>query len=214
MSMNIFYKRLNNNALKKFFLLTIVMLLVACASAPPQRVDNLCSIFKEKSSWFKDAKKAEKNWQSPIPTMMAIMHQESRFRATAKPARTKILWVIPWSRPSNAYGYPQALDATWDWYRKSTGSWGADRDDFGDAIDFIGWYNNQTHRVNRVGRDDTYSLYLAYHEGHGGFKRQTYQSKNWLKKVANKVSNRANMYKKQLQGCEKKLNKGFSFWPF
>lgn len=214
MSMNIFYKHSNNKALKKFFLLTIVILLAACASSPPQQVDNLCGIFEEKSRWFKDAKKAEKNWQSPIPTMMAIMHQESRFRATAKPARTKILWVIPWSRPSNAYGYPQALDATWDWYRKSTGSWGADRDNFGDAIDFIGWYNGQTYKVNRVRRDDTYSLYLAYHEGHGGFKRKTYQSKSWLKEVANKVSSRANMYKKQLQGCEKKLNKGFFLWPF
>ncbi|MFT6388625.1 MAG: hypothetical protein ACJAUP_002008 [Cellvibrionaceae bacterium] len=214
MRIETFYKLLINNLFKKPLLLSIITLLAACASSPPQQVDNICGILEEKGGWFKDAKRAEKNWQSPIPTMMAIMHQESRFRATAKPARKKILWIIPWSRPSNAYGYPQALDGTWNWYRKSTGSWGADRDDFGDAIDFIGWYNAQTHKVNRVRREDTYSMYLAYHEGHGGFKRKTYQSKTWLKRVANKVSSRAQTYKKQLQGCEKKLDKGFSLWPF
>ncbi|MGH1440670.1 MAG: transglycosylase SLT domain-containing protein [Cellvibrionaceae bacterium] len=200
--------------IKCLLLLACVSILSACTTSPPRQLNNVCSIFEEKGRWYKDAKKAEENWRSPIPTMMAIMHQESRFRAKAKPPRTKILWVIPWTRPSNAYGYPQALDSTWSWYRKSTGNWGADRDDFGDAIDFIGWYNAQTHKVNRVRLDDTYRLYLAYHEGHGGFKRKTYQSKAWLKTVANKVAHRATNYKKQLQGCEKKLSKGFSLWPF
>jgi hypothetical protein len=30
---------------------------VACASAPPQNVENICAIFKEKKSWYKAAKK-------------------------------------------------------------------------------------------------------------------------------------------------------------
>jgi len=201
-------------SLKYLLLLLCLFTLSACTTSPPRQTNNVCSLFEEKSRWYKEAKKAEKNWRSPIPIMMAIMHQESRFRAKAKPARSKLLWVIPWTRPSNAYGYPQALNSTWDWYRKSTGNWGADRDDFGDAIDFIGWYNDQTHKVNRVKRDDTYRLYLAYHEGHGGFKRRTYKSKAWLKTVASKVKRKAATYKRQLQGCEQDLSKGFSLWPF
>lgn len=206
---------MNNRLIKKpFLLLLLVVALSACVSSPPRQVDNLCSIFSEKRSWYKKAKRVEKKWRSPIPTMMAMMHQESRFRAKARPPRSKILWVIPWTRPSDAYGYPQALDSTWKWYQKSTGNWRADRDDFGDAINFIGWYNAQTHKLNRVGMADTYNLYLAYHEGHGGYKRKTYRSKKWLRPVAQKVASKAQAYKKQLQGCEKKLNKGFSLWPF
>ena len=41
---------------------------------------------------------------------------------------------------SSAYGYAQALEGTWDDYRKDTGRRGADRDDFADSSDFIGWY--------------------------------------------------------------------------
>jgi len=64
--------------------------------------------------------------------------------------------------------------------------------------------------------NDTYNLYLAYHEGHGGFKRRTYNKKGWLKSVASKVARRANNYSTQLQKCEKRLRSsgGFSLWPF
>jgi hypothetical protein len=33
--------------------------------------------------------------------MMAIIHQESKFDPSARPQRTKLLWVIPWTRPSS-----------------------------------------------------------------------------------------------------------------
>lgn len=192
-----------------------LFIVAGCATSPPARVDNICSIFQEKRSWYKKAKKSEKRWGSPISTMMAIMHQESRFRAKAKPPRTKILWVIPGPRKSDAYGYPQAKDSTWAWYKKSSGNRGADRDKFGDAIDFIGWYNAQTRQRNGVALNDTYRLYLAYHEGHGGFNRGTYAKKRWLTDVANRVARRANRYQQQLQGCERRLpTGGFSLWPF
>ncbi|MGH1485977.1 MAG: transglycosylase SLT domain-containing protein [Cellvibrionaceae bacterium] len=202
--------------MKALLITAVLCLLVSgCVTSPPQQVGNICSIFDEKSRWYKKAKKSEKRWGSPISTMMAMMHQESRFRAKAKPPRTKILWIIPGPRKSDAYGYPQAKDSTWAWYKKSSGNRGADRDDFGDAIDFIGWYNVQTNKKNRVSLDNTRNLYLAYHEGHGGYARATYRKKGWLVNVANKVDRRATTYKQQLQGCEKRLNRsGFSLWPF
>ena len=196
-------------------MLTLVVIMFAsCATSPPRQVDNVCDIFGDKSKWYKKAKKAQKRWGSPIPTMMAMMYQESRFQAKAKPPRTKILWVIPGPRKSDAYGYSQAKDSTWNWYIKNSGNRGADRDDFGDAIDFIGWYNSITREKNSVRLDDTYSLYLAYHEGHGGFARGTYKKKGWLTDVASKVSRRASAYSGQLKTCEKRLNRGFNFWPF
>jgi hypothetical protein len=197
-------------------LVGVLLLLSACATSPPRQVDNICSIFTEKAGWYDAAKKAEKRWGSSIPSMMAFMHQESRFKATAKPPRDKIFGFIPGPRKSSAYGYPQAQTSTWKWYEKDSGRWGADRDDFQDAIDFIGWYNTKTKKINGVSLSNTYSLYLAYHEGHGGFKKKSYNKKDWLKKVAKKVASRKAIYSKQLKTCGKRLENGsgFSLWPF
>jgi hypothetical protein len=124
------------------------------------------------------------------------------------------LGFIPWTRPSDAYGYSQALDSTWEAYQRSAGRLGADRDDFADSIDFIGWYNQQSHLRNGIARGDTYRLYLAYHEGHGGFSRGSFRNKQWLMDVAGKVQRRAASYQSQLQGCEEDLkDRGwFSGW--
>lgn len=191
-----------------------VVALSGCASTPPKYQDNLCHIFDEKDDWYEAAYKAQRRWGSPIPVMMAMMHQESRFVSKAKPPRSKILWVIPGPRPSSSYGYAQAKDETWDWYKDKSGNWGADRDEFADAIDFVGWYNQQTAKQSGVAAHDTYRLYLAYHEGHGGFKRGSFNGKAWLKKVAKKVSTRAQRYATQLKQCESRLDKGAWWWPF
>ena len=52
--------------------------------------DNICLIFAEKADWFDDAARAER-WDIPIPVLMAIMYQESSFRAKAKPPRLRSL---------------------------------------------------------------------------------------------------------------------------
>lgn len=189
------------------------LLVSSCVTSPPKRTDDICAIFKEKRSWYKQAQKAAKRWDSNIPTIMAIIHQESGFVGNARPPRRKILWVIPGPRLSDAYGYPQAKDATWEWYQRSTGRWGADRRDFGDAADFVGWYNSQSRKRNGIAAHDVYSLYLAYHEGHGGFVRHSYEKKPWLKNVARKVQQRSARYQQQLLSCEAELQKS-RWWPF
>jgi len=196
--------------------LVVLALLAACATAPPRDPDNLCAIFRDKGGWYDDAADASKRWGSPVPVLMAIMHQESRFVARAKPPRKKIFGFIPGPRPSDSYGYSQALKSTWRAYERSAGNYGADRDDFGDAIDFIGWYNHQSRRRNGIRADDAYRLYLAYHEGHGGFARGSFRSKDWLLAVARKVERRAGLYGGQLAACEEELqDDGWLFgWLF
>lgn len=186
-------------------LILLALLLTGCASAPPENREDVCDIFKEKRGWYKEARKSSKRWGAPIPVMMSFVYQESGFRAGAKPPRRKILWVIPGPRPASAKGYSQAIDETWSEYKKATGRWVASRGNFGDAIDFVGWYIDQSHRVNRVPKHDAYYGYLAYHEGQGGFARQTYKNKNWLLDAANQVSRRSEHYSAQLKGCEKSL---------
>jgi hypothetical protein len=185
--------------------LLAALLLAGCATSPPSNVDNVCAIFREKDGWYDHAADASRRWNSPIPVMMAIMHQESRFDAKAKPPRRRILGIIPGTRPSDSYGYSQALKSTWKSYQRSAGNRGADRDDFADSIDFIGWYNDQSHRRSGISRNDPYRLYLAYHEGHGGYNRGSYRSKSWLQSVARKVEQRASSYNAQLRRCEEDL---------
>jgi hypothetical protein len=193
-------------------LLLCVMLLSACTTPQPRDVNDICAIFKEKDDWYDDAADASEEWGSPIPVMMAIMYQESRFQAKAKPPRKKILGFIPGPRPSSAYGYSQAKKSTWKDYKHSAGRYGADRDDFADAIDFVGWYNYQSYKRSKISRQDTYALYLAYHEGHGGYNRRTYRKKKWLMDVARKVERKANTYQQQLNGCEEQLKSGGWFF--
>lgn len=188
--------------------------LSACSSSPPRNTNDSCSIFKQKDGWYRDAYKSYKRWGVPVNVQLAIIHQESRFEEDAKPARRKLLWVIPWKRKSSAYGYGQVLDGTWKQYQKSAGRRWADRDDFGDVTDFIGWYVNKSHRELGISKSDAYSQYLAYHEGQQGFKRKTYAKKGWLIKVARKVGARSKTYQAQLKRCQSSLDKGWSLWPF
>ena len=193
-------------------MLSCAIMLAGCTASQPKDTNDICAIFKEKDDWYDDAADARDEWGSPIPVMMAIMYQESRFQAKAKPPRKKILGFIPGPRPSSAYGYSQAKKSTWKDYKRSAGRYGSDRDDFADAIDFVGWYNFQSHTRSGISRKDTYRLYLAYHEGHGGYNRGTYRKKKWLMDVARKVERRANTYQKQLVGCEEDLSSGGWFF--
>lgn len=182
-----------------------VMSLVGCVTPPPSDVNHVCKIFKQYPRWYQDTKAVQRKWKVPISVQMAIIHQESKFNARAKPERTKLLWVIPWTRPSTAYGYTQALKGTWAEYKKSHGALFSARDDFGDGVDFIGWYADMAHRKAGISKYDAYALYLAYHEGIGGYQRQTYLKKKWLMAVARKVKTRANIYQSQLASCQSSL---------
>lgn len=194
-------------------ILLSVGLFFGTGSTSPKNVDNLCKLFAEKPSWYRNAQKSAKQWNSTVPIIMAIIHQESRFVHDAKPPRRKILWVIPGPRLSGAYGYAQALDSTWEWYIRDTGYWSANRRNFSDAVDFVGWYNHKSHRLAHISKLDPYNLYLAYHDGQGGFIRKTYASKKWLLNVAKQVERRAQRYEAQLQTCQAELQKK-PWWLF
>jgi hypothetical protein len=208
--------RPENAIAQRFFaaLLCAAWLVVsaACATTPPANVEDICAIFDEKGSWYKAARKSQKKWGTPIHVQMSIMRQESSFKFNARPPRGKLLGFIPWKRPSDAYGYAQVLDSTWKWYRDDTGSRFADRDDFGDAIDFVGWYTSLSQRTLGISKWDPYNQYLAYHEGHGGWKKKSYRKKRWLTDTARKVEYRAKEWGAQLKRCEADLDKGW--WIF
>ena len=187
------------------FALTLVG--VGCASRPPADPENVCYIFEEKRGWYKASRAAEARWSVPIPVMMSFLYQESAFRAKAKPPRKWYFGFIPGPRPSDAYGYSQAKDDAWAWYQEQTGNRFADRDDFADAIDFIGWYNDRSHKRLKLRKNDAYRLYLAYYNGHTGYSQGRWRKSSTIKGYAKKAATQASLYKKQLQKCRGKSKK-------
>ncbi|AQV01108.1 hypothetical protein B2D07_10230 [Desulfococcus multivorans] len=187
-----------------------------CATHPPRHTRNLCDIFRERPEWYDDAAAAGERWGIPIPVIMAIIDRESGFRADAKPPRTTCLFIFPGPRPSSAYGYPQALDATWNEYQSQAGSRFADRDDFGDAVDFVGWYCRLSRIRCGISNSDAYHLYIAYHEGHAGYNRGSWRKKPGLKRIAGSVRRRSLQYRQQLSSCEGEFKRrsGCCLWPF
>lgn len=182
-------------------LLVVALLINSCANTPPQNPDSLCAILKEKRRWSKALALAIRNHGGSPGAVMATIFQESSFRHDAKPPRTRVMGFIPGPRISRVYGYAQAAPTTWAAYRDATGNLRARRDNFTDAVDFVAWYHAQTHRRNRVARNNYEHLYYAYHEGHGGYQRRTYLAKAWLIQTARRVAQRAQRYEGQLRYC-------------
>ncbi|QUJ76480.1 lytic transglycosylase [Sulfitobacter albidus] len=182
----------------------IVLLLASCggsSSTPPRDLDNACTILKQRPNYHRAFKNVERKWGVPIHVQMATIHQESKFVSDARTPFRYVLGVIPMGRQSSAFGYSQALDATWDEYRADQGRRSAKRDDIRDATDFMGWYMNISRERNGIPLTDARNQYLAYHEGHTGFSRASYNRKPWLVGVSSKVAARSLMYRDQIAAC-------------
>lgn len=186
-----------------------IALLAGCVASQPRNAGNVCAIFEERRSWYKAAKASSQRWNIPISVNMAMIYQESSFRARAKPERNRILWIIPGPRPSSAFGYAQALDSTWADYETQSGNNRASRSDFKDAVDFVAWYNAFSRRASNISSNDARSLYLAYHEGNAGFQRGTHSDKRWLLDAAANVQANANRFASQLDSCRSDLEKNW-----
>ncbi|WP_438975669.1 transglycosylase SLT domain-containing protein [Roseicyclus sp.] len=184
----------------------LTLLVAGCGSSgarhsAPRNLDNACRLSAERPQYLRAMQRTERRWGVPVHVQMATFHQESRFVGNARPPHRYALGIIPMGRVSSAYGYSQALDGTWDDYRRATGRRFARRTDIDDAADFMGWYMNRTRDRNGVALTDARNQYLAYHEGHTGFARGSHNSKRWLLTVADRVADRAEMYRTQLASC-------------
>ncbi len=185
----------------------LALVLASCGggrSAPPRQLENACTISRDRPHYARAFKATQRKWGVPVAVQMATIYQESKFRSDARTPFRYALGIIPMGRQSSAFGYSQALDGTWDEYRRETGKRGARRNDIRDASDFIGWYMNKSKEKNGISLSDARNQYLAYHEGHTGYARGTYRSKSWLLRVAGEVETRAVLYQSQLSRCRRR----------
>lgn len=182
----------------------LLVFLAACGGgnySAPRNLDDACALSRERPEYFRAMQQAERRWNVPTHVQMAIIHQESKFVGDARTPFRYALGIIPMGRQSSAYGYAQALDGTWDDYRRETGNRRAQRDRIDDATDFMGWYMNRTVEKNGVPLWDAQNQYLAYHEGHAGYSRGSHNQKAWLMRVAGEVGVRSELYRAQLAAC-------------
>jgi hypothetical protein len=193
----------------------MVIALAGCASVPPKRQDNLCTIFGQYPEWYDAAKESQSRWGTPPHILMAFVKQESAFRHDAKPPWDWFLF-IPLGRKSSAEGYAQAKDEAWEEYEDETGGFFKSRSAMEDALDFIGWYNYKSSKDLGISKWDPKRLYLAYHEGRGGYARGSYKKKPKVVRIANRVDWQARQYGAQLRQCEDrfKCRHWYQIWPF
>lgn len=189
-----------------FRAMILLALLGSCGSrdfSAPRNLDNACSIVSERPAYLRAFKATQRKWGVPVPVLMAIIYQESKFIGDNRTPHQYALGVIPIGRQSSAFGYSQALDGTWKEYQRDEGGARARRDNIKDATDFMGWYMAQTTKETGVALNSTRNQYLAYHDGRSGYMRGTWRSKSWLVRIANEVDTRAVMYDAQLRACRK-----------
>ena len=184
--------------------LALLFSLVACSSSsdPPSDISNACSIVQERDGWYKAARRSAKKWKVPTPVILAIIWRESQFVSEARTPRKFALGVVPWGRQSSAYGFAQAIDGTWEWYQKDQNASSADRNDFGDAADFVGWYMDRTRKQLGIAPQDARNHYLAYHEGHGGYRTGKWRNKKFLVRASKQVEQISRVYDAQLRSCD------------
>ena len=178
------------------------------SSSLPANPRDVCSIFAERTSWYRAARAAVAN---PIALNMASIYQEFSFRAwaQARPERERFMWVFPGARPSSAFGYAQALESTWQGYRLQSGNVSASRSDFADAVDFIAWYNANFRRISGIERTDSRAFYYGYHEGNADFQRGNYLRMRWLIQTADQVQQKPEKFSRQLDLCRLELEKSW-----
>ena len=203
------------------FVRTVLLVLAlvwvsGCSQAPPpQRQRDICQVFAQYPDWYDYARKSQQKWGTPVNVLMAFVHHESSYRSHAKPPRRWFLF-IPLGRPSSAKGYAQAQNPVWSEYQAERGRLFRSRSDMEDALDFIGWYNHKTWRQLGISRTDAERLYLAYHEGRGGYRRGTWKKKPQVQRTARSVAATAGRYRSQLAQCESRFrcDSWYQVWPF
>lgn len=181
-----------------FCLVSVLLCFLSPVSKIAASGQSICDLFQRYPHWRAATASVEKRWHIPVALQMAIVWQESRFHAHARP------YHLTWAgrRPaSSARGYAQALNGTWRQYLKETGQIAADRASFKSSVDFIGWYLAGAKRALSLNNSQAAALYLAYHEGVSGYRKGHYRSQPALMRTARQVAAQAVRYHVALRVC-------------
>ena len=193
--------------LKNNFIYFVIFFFLSSCSSVPKYPANACKIFGEKYLWYKHAKKSSEVYHVQIHIILAFVNKESGFNRFAKPPRKKLFKIIPYKRESSSLGYSQSIKKSWKAFKTETNSPLALRTRFKDSVNFIGWYINKTNKINKIPLNDAYRQYLNYYLGWGAYAKQAYRTNKKAIIYAKNVERQSNIYKGQLNKCQKGLNR-------
>ena len=145
----------------------------------------------------------------PISTILAVINKESGFKRFAKPPRHKLFKIIPYRRPSSSFGFSQAINKTWELYKKENNKPTALRISYRSSSDFVGWYFWKANKINKVSLSNTRDLYLNYYLGFSAYKNKAYRTDKKAIIFAMSVEKQAKVYKNQLRECKSILKKSY-----
>jgi len=193
--------------LNKSLIYFIVFFVLTSCSSVPKYPQNACKIFGQNYLWYKSAKKSSEKYGAPVHIILAFINKESGFNRWAKPKRKKLFKIVPYKRPSSSFGYSQAVNKTWELYKNETNNPMALRARFKDSVMFIGWYIKKTNKINKIPLNDSYRQYLNYYLGWGAYAKKIYKTDTKAIIFAKSVEKQSKIYKKQLLGCQKSLDR-------
>ena len=197
-------------------LLAALIPLAGCGTAsPPTRQADICEVFRQYPDWYDYARKSASRWEHRS-TCRCRSCATNRVIGATPGRRANGSGSNRSGRPSSAKGYAQAQDPVWNEYQAERGRLFRSRGDMEDALDFIGWYNHRTRRQLGIPLTDAQRLYLAYHEGQGGYRRGTWRDKPKVQRAARRVAATSDRYRAQLVRCESsfRCDSWYQVWPF
>ncbi|MCA0371563.1 MAG: transglycosylase SLT domain-containing protein [Proteobacteria bacterium] len=163
------------------FIICTLLLTPLCANA---QAANACNVLKAHEGWDDALKASTQKYHVSAGAIMAIIDQESRFKANAH---------------NGPYlGYAQASPQTWAWFLRSSKIGAKSRSDFAASAMFVGWHFNAMHDKLGISLSNVKSQYLAYKLGVGGYMKGGNKSAH---AITAKVAKRAAAFNLQLSDC-------------
>ncbi len=181
-------------ALKAAFLLAVVSgpVLLAPSQGHAQNRDP-CALLAARDGWRTILSEVEARWGVSPGAVLAVIDQESRFRADARGAGAS------GANPTRNFGYAQANIRTWNAFLRGANWQGSSsRTDFEASAHFVGWHFAVLGRRNGLALTDVAGNYLVYKMGEGGYRRGAPAS---ARRLAATIANRAAAHDRALAEC-------------
>lgn len=166
---------------KVFFLPVIVLMLSGCFGSSTKPALLICEELDDNEEWVEPAVLAQQKYGTPISLSLVLLE-------------------LPLSDLDKKHVRPRSAD--WDEYRIRSERWDASPQVPADAVDFIGWFTQQSVKRNNIAWQDAGEHYLALRLGHGGYHRFEADKYPELAQQTKGVELRAQRWSNELQACK------------
>ncbi len=204
---------------------------------PPSQIVDACALMTDRPGWWRAVRASQERWSVAPATQLAVIKRESSFRRFVHPPRFPPVFVrsvrsgyrridrafgwslndsFTWPTLYTAFGYPQAIDATWELYKTNLNRTVALRVRFADAADFVGWYLSYLRSRDRIAAGDVCTLYVAYYLGSAQRVRCDVEehADHTAVRKGRVVAEYAEAYAHQLNECASQLDADSRWWAW